>query len=298
MYRFGGRAWTSQRIKRIIVDDGRASGVELEDGTILKSKIVVSSLDPHQTFFKYIGEENLEKDFVTRLKDYKWDIYSHFTYHMALEHAPRFALADKYPEIGGTFIHVMGFDSSQELIDHWEKIKEGHVEKGGFNCCFYSLLDSSMVPPGRHIGLISQHAPYRIKGGDEDSWYRERQPHAQRCLDVLERYVPNIREIILKDYISTPLDIENKFWDMREGSIKQGSYHPLQMGYLRPNEYCSQYATPVEGLYMCGASVYPGGLILLGSGYNAAKRIVDDMGIDQWWPKPEKVARAEEMGLL
>jgi phytoene dehydrogenase-like protein len=70
------------------------------------------------------------------------------------------------------------------------------------------------------------------------------------------------------------------------------------MGYLRPNEYCSRYATPVKGLYMCGASVYPGGLITLGSGYNAANRIVEDLGLAKPWPKPEKLAQAEASGLL
>ncbi|MFX1263922.1 MAG: phytoene desaturase family protein [Promethearchaeota archaeon] len=298
MYKFGGRVWTSQRIERIILDEGRACGVELDDGTVLKSKIVASSLDPYQTFLKYIGEEHLEPEFATRLKDYQWEAHSHFTYHMALDDAPRFALADTYPDLEKSLIHVMGFDTPQDLMDHWGRSKQGKLEKGGFNCCFYSLLDPSIAPQGKHIGLISQHAPFSIHGADEDAWYRERIGHAQRCLDVLEQYVPNIREIILRDYISTPLDIENKFWDMGRGSIKQGAYLPLQMGYFRPNEYCSQYATPVEGLYLCGASVFPGGLITLGSGYNAANRIVEDLGIEKCWPKLESVARAEEIGLL
>ena len=115
---------------------------------------------------------------------------------------------------------------------------------------------------------------------------------------VLEKFIPNIRKPILRDYITTPLDIENKLWDMGKGSIKQGAYLPLQMGYLRPNEYCSQYATPVKGLYLCGASCFPGGLITLGAGYNAAGRIVKDLGIEPWWPKPEKVVEAEKLGVL
>ncbi|MCL5406773.1 MAG: NAD(P)/FAD-dependent oxidoreductase [Deltaproteobacteria bacterium] len=298
MYQHGGRVWTSVRIKRIVMEGGKAVGVELEDGTLLRSKIVVSSLDPHQTFFKYIGEEHLEADFAKRLKDYRWESHSHFTYHMALEQAPRFELAGKYPELEKSFIHVMGFDTPQDLIDHWQRTQKGKLEKSGFNCCFYSLFDPGLAPKGKHIGLVSQHVPYRINGGDPEAWYGERKSHAARCIDVLEKYVPNIRDILMADYISTPLDIENKFWDMKEGSIKQGAYTPLQMGYLRPNEHCSQYRTPVEGLYVCGASVFPGGLILLGAGYNAASRIVEDVGCTRWWPTPEKVARAEKMGLL
>jgi phytoene dehydrogenase-like protein len=298
LYKHGGAAWTSQRIKRIIMEDGRATGVELIDGEILKSKIVVSSVDPYQTFFKYVGEKHLQKDFATRLKDYQWEAHSHFVYHMALNEAPHFKLGDKYPDLHKSFIHVVGFDTPQDLINHWDRIKRGELERAGFNCCFPSFNDPGAAPKGKHVGLLSQHAPYSIKGGDKDSWYRERTSHAERCLDVLEKYVPNIRKIILRDYITTPLDIENKFWDMGKGSIKQGAYLPLQMGYLRPNEYCSRYATPVKGLYLCGASVFPGGLVTLGAGYNAASIIAEDLGIKPWWQKPEKVVQAEKLGLL
>ena len=77
------------------MENNQACGVELDDGTILKSKIVVSSLDPYQTFFKYLGAEKLAPQFVTRLKDYQWESQSHFTYHMALDQAPEFTLALK-----------------------------------------------------------------------------------------------------------------------------------------------------------------------------------------------------------
>ena len=99
-------------------------------------------------------------------------------------------------------------------------------------------------------------------------------------------------------YIATPLDIENKFADMVKGSIKQGGYFPLQMGYLRPNEECSHHRTPIKNLYLCGASTYSGGCVIWGPGYNAANRIAEDLGIAKWWPKLEIVTRAEEKGLL
>ena len=298
IYKAGGRAWTSQRIKNIIMEDGRAAGVELIDGEILKSKIVVSSVDPYQTFFKYLGERHLDPDFVIRLKDYKWESTSHFTYHMALNEAPQFKLAEKYPDLYKTFIHVVGFDTAQQLMDHWAGVRKGELHQSGFNCCFPSIHDPVVAPEGKHTGLLSQHAPYGINDGNAESWYITRETHGERCVDVLEKFVPNIRQIILRHYITTPLDIENKLWDMCQGSIKQGAYLPLQMGYLRPNEYCSQYATPVQGLYMCGASVFPGGLVTLGAGYNAALRIVEDLGITPWWPKPEVVAKAEKLGML
>ena len=69
-----------------------------------------------------------------------------------------------------------------------------------------------------------------------------------------------------------PEEIEIRFPQMRRGSIKHGDYQPLQMGCFRPNQECSGTNTPIEGLYVCGVSAYPGGLVLGGPGYLGATR--------------------------
>lgn len=81
-----------------------------------------------------------------------------------------------------------------------------------------------------------------------------------------------------------------EFNDMVEGSIKQGLYHPFQMGYLRPNEECSRYRTPIDKLYPASSSCYPG--------YVAANTITEDLGIAKWWSEPEMVTKAHKEGLL
>ena len=85
---------------------------------------------------------------------------------------------------------------------------------------------------------------------------------------------------------------------MVKGSIKQGAYHPLQMGYLRPNEYCSSQRSPVKGLFMGGASTYPGGTVIFGPGYLAANAVTEELGLVKWWKEPEGVIRAKKEGLL
>ena len=116
---------------------------------------------------------------------------------------------------------------------------------------------------------------------------------------TLRKYAPNMtEEKIRMVYISTPIDIENKFPDMVAGSIKQGQYHPLQMGYVRPNEECSTHRSPIKGLYMGGACTYPGGTVLLGSGYLVANAVAEDLKIKKWWSEPEMVTRARKKGML
>ena len=242
IYRNGGRALGSQLVKRIIVEDGTAIGVEMEDGTVHKAtKFVTSNLDPYQTFLTLVGEEHLDDHFVLRVNDWKWEWDSLFVVHFALDKAPQFTAAASNPDLERAFIYVIGYESEQDLINHWEAIRKGELMEGaGFNCCFPSVHDSKQAPPGRHTGLISQFAPYRLAEGGAEAWYRIREEHAERCVATLRQYAPNMTEDnILWHYITTPLDIENKFPDMGEGSIKQGAYLPLQMGFLRPNEECS-----------------------------------------------------------
>jgi phytoene dehydrogenase-like protein len=213
---------------------------------------------------------------------------------LALTEAPQFKTAAQDPEIASTLIHLFGYESYQELIDHFDAIRMGELRNSGFNSCFPTLHDPSQAPAGKHTGLISCHAPYNLA-----DWYDIRDEMADQCLAKLKEYVPNIREdIIMWRYITTPMDIGNKFIDMREGSFKQGAYLPLQMGYLRPNELCAEYATPIKDLYICGSCTYPGGTILMANGYLAANRIAEDYGIQKWWTKPEAIVHAEELGLI
>jgi phytoene dehydrogenase-like protein len=300
LYRHGGMIISPVKVKRIVIEGGKATGVELEDGTLYKAnKFVASSLDPYQTFLQLVGPQNLEERFVTRINDWKWEITSLFHVHLALEEAPQFNAAQSNPDLRNALIVVLGYETEESLVRHYDAIHRGELYPGGFNCCFPSLHDPKQAPPGKHTALISLHAPHDLKDGGPERWYRIREQEAARCIELLKKYVPNITdERILWHYITTPLDIGNKFADMVKGSYKQGQYHPLQMGYLRPNEDCSHYATPIERLYVCGASTFPGGLITFGPGYNAANKIAEDLGIERWWPEPECVRKAKAKGTL
>lgn len=295
----GGNVISPRRIVRIIVENREARGVELDDGTIINAKTVVSTIDTHQTFLDLIGEEHLEKEFVESIKVWKWEHWSLLGIHLALEEAPVFSANN--PELNQSFIYILGYETPQDFLNHYKAIGKGELSsKGGFNCCFPSVHDSSQAPSGRHTGLISQMAPFRISG-EKEKWYpyKFRQEIAKQCLETLRRYAPNMTEENIRGlYVSTPLDVENKFLDMKDGSIKQGQYHPLQMGFNRPNAECSQHRSPIKNLYLGGSCTYPGGTVLLGGGYLAANAVAEDCKIHKWWSEPEMVATARKKGLL
>jgi len=294
-----GQIRTSAQIKRFIIENGEAKGVELEDGTqFMAKKAILSTIDPHQTFLKYVGEDKLESDFTDMIKSWQWEKWSLLHVHLAMEEPPVFKAAESNPDINNAFIHILGYETTENLKNHWEAMRGGELpDSAGINCCFPSVHDSYQAPPGRAAGLISQMAPFDRKDGGSERWlnYHFREEIVEQKITILQKYAPNItRDKVMWTYLTTPADIQNKYANMVKGSYKQGQYHPLQMGFLRPNQECSHCETPIKNLYVGGSSVYPGGCVIWGPGYNAANVIADDHGIEKWWKEPEIVTKARE----
>ena len=292
-----GQIRQSARIKRIIVEGGEANGVELEDGTqYLADKAVVSTIDPHQTFLDYVGEENLDSDFTEMIKAYMWEKWSLTNLHLALAEPPQFKAAESNPDINKAFIYLLGYESLDRLKAHWDAMDRGEMPPdAGIISSFPSIHDPYQAPPGKASGLISQMSVFDLKDGGSERWlnHQYREDVVERLLSLLGKYAPNVnKDTVLETYLTTPTDIRNKYINMVKGGYKQGSYHPFQMGYLRPNQDCSHYRTPVKNLYVGGASVAPGGMIIWGPGYNCSNAIAEDFGIEKWWKEPEMVTRA------
>jgi phytoene dehydrogenase-like protein len=236
------------------------------------------------------------------IKAYQWEKWSLCNLNVALAEPPDFSAAASNPDVNNAFIYVLGYESLADLKNHWDAMSQGQATLDtGYNCSFPSIHDPYQAPAGRASGVISQMGVYDLADGGSEKWLniRFREEATEKLLATLEKYAPNMtRDNVLETYITTPRDIENKYVNMVRGGYKQGAYHPLQMGYLRPNQDCSHYRTPVKNLYVGGASVAPGGMIIWGPGYNCANAIVEDYGIEKWWTEPEMVTRAREKNYI
>ncbi len=302
IHQHNGLVKNNQLIKRIVVENGEAKGVEMVDGTIYNaSKAVISTIDPIQTFIDLMREGDITGAFAKKIKNWKWESYSLLGVHSALEEPPNFKAAEKNADINKACVYLLGYEKLEDLINHFDCLYKGEMAATlGFNACFPSVHDPGLAPKGRCASQLSMMAPFKLKEGP-DRWYNLtfKQELAARMLEVLRRYAPNMSEDkVLASYISTPIDMQNKYLDMREGSYKQGAYIPFQMGFLRPNEDCSRNRTPVKKLYVGGSSVYPGGCVIWGPGYLAANTVAEDLGLAKWWKEAEFVTNAKKLGIV
>ncbi len=287
----------SQLIKRIIVDNGNAKGVELDNGTVYEAeKAVISSIDPHQTFLRYVGEENLTGEFAEKIKGWRWETSSFCSLHLALSELPVFKTDQ---DIGKGFMYILGYETPDDLLNQFKAISEGRLSASvGCDAVFPTMHDPSQAPPGKHTASMYEHAPYDLEGGAERWWDRKvREEHEEKFISTLQKYAPNMtKDKIMWTYLVTPLDFSKKYLNMVKGSYKQGNYEVFQMLTNRPNDECYDTRTPVKNLYVCGSCVYPGGTVLFGPGYLAANAIVEDYGIEKWWKEPEYITEAKKKG--
>ncbi len=282
--RAGGLILEHAPVSKIVMENGRVAGVELAEGRTLRSNVVMSTLDPHTTFLDLVGAENLSTTLKELIEGWTYDKWSYYTLHVASEEPPRYACDD--PWINESFMTIFGIESTDQLLAHWDNVVAGKVGDnfGGHATC-ESFFDPHLSDkPGKSISFFQTHAPYEIEGG----WEKRGKELEEAALAKWHKAAPNMtRQNIITTTYETPEDIEVRFPNMRRGAIKHGDYKPIQLFCFRPNQECSSTATPIEGLYVCGASTYPGGLVLGGPGYIGANRVAEDLGVTKWW-KPTK----------
>jgi phytoene dehydrogenase-like protein len=281
----GGTILDAAEVTNIVMKDGHVAGVETAEGRVLNSKVVMSTLDPHTTFLDLVGTAHLPDELRQSVEGWKYDKWSYFTLHVATKEKPQYQCDDSW--INDAFMTVFGVEGVDSLLSHWDNVVGGNIgdEFGGHATC-ESYFDPHLVhsPYGGYVSFFQMHAPYEIEGG-----WEKRAPELQEAiLAKWEKVAPNMkRDSVIMTSCETPKDIEMRLPNMRRGSIKHGDYMPVQLGCFRPNQECSTTRTPIEGLYVCGASAYPGGLVLGAPGYLGANKVAEDLGVEKWW-KPTR----------
>jgi len=282
----GGSILDAAEVTSIIIENGRVAGVRIAEGRTLRSRVVMSSLDPHTTFLDLVGTTNLPADLKESVEGWKWDKWSYYTLHMVSEEIPHYACDD--PWASESFMTIFGIDGTDQLLTHWDNVVAGKIDDSSFggHATSETFFDPHLSRLGnKHVSFFQMHAPYDIEGG----WNKRGKQIESAILAKWQKAAPNVKqENIIRTASETPVDIEIRLPNMRRGSIKHGDYRPVQLGSFRPNQDCSGHRTPIEGLYVCGASTYPGGLVLGGPGYLGANRVAEDLGVTKWWkPTPQ-----------
>jgi phytoene dehydrogenase-like protein len=265
----GAEIRTDAAVERVIVRGGRATGVALVGGEEIAANIVISGLDPRQTFTRLVEPKALPDDLVEGVRRYKFR-GSSGKVNLALAGLPNFTC------LPGNGPHLRGAISISPSVEYLERAyddaKYGEFSRHPYmDIVIPSMIDPGMAPPGKHVmSIFVQYAPHNLKGGWDDA---KREAFGDTVVKTLSRYAPNIESLILHRQVLTPADIE-RITGLTEGNIFQGELALQQLFFLRPVPRWAKYRTPIHGYWQCGAGTHPGGGIMGGSGRLAALEIL------------------------
>jgi phytoene dehydrogenase-like protein len=269
---FGVEIRTSSQAARIDTRNGRAKGVTLEDGTEIRGKIVLSNADPKRTFLTMVPEKELPGEFLNAVRGIKM-AGPCAKVNLALSEEPRFTgTPASHTPLERTFYTVV---SSLEFAERCYDIsKFGDIpEELWVDCVVASNADNSLAPPGTHImTCFVQYVPYKLRHG---TWDEHREQLGDRVIRKISEHAPNVATSVIARQVLTPLDLERTY-GLTEGNIFHGDLSLEQLFFMRPVPGWSQYRTPIEGLYLCGAGTHPGGGVTGAPGRNASHQVLRD----------------------
>ena len=267
---------TNAEVKRILIEKGRVTGVELENGEVLTSDIVVSNADPKRTFLKLVDPADLEDDFLEEVKALKTDASS-LKVHCALRELPDFSTY-LGPEFDPKDLALMRIcPPGEDVQSSWEDAMNGRVARTPVIMLNVpTVYDPTLAPPGHHVmSMWVYHEPAHLKEG---SWADVREEVGEQLIDEVCKYAPNFRDALVDWAVFTPEDIEERV-GLTDGNIRHLDMSLQQSLSRRPMPGWSDYRTPIQGLYLCGAGTHPGGEVTGAPGHNAAHVILEDCGV-------------------
>jgi len=268
---------TGAAVQSIRVQSGRARGVVLEDGTEIDAGLVVSNADPKRTYLGLVPAGALDAEFVAAVRGIKMNGPC-AKFNLVLSEEPVLNGGDPAADAlqRAQFTLVPWLDGAQACYD---EARRGRIAAElWIDCLVPSLIDRSLAPPGRHVmTCFVQYLPYALAGSD---WSLESGRLQDQLVQQLARFVPAVGRSLVASRLYTPADLEAVF-GITEGNIFHGDLRPDQLFFMRPLPGHARYAAPIPALYLCGAGTHPGGGVTGAPGFNAARRILDDLKRDR-----------------
>lgn len=279
----GGELRCNTKVKKLIVREGKAVGVELEDGTEITGDIVVTSLDPGNMFGNCCDPEDLDPNFLKRVKQIHFDD-SICQFYIALDRLP--TLLDNFDmdlNKDARWFGQLVINDESLYEPNWYQVRHLH-EVPDYLCCgggaAFSTFDPSVAPEGKHTMTLCNNFtwPYTFPDmPDEKDVPAIKEKIKAAVIRSYGKVMPDFEECLHDIAIYTPYDY-NKKYGVSGGNWTHGPLRITNMLNFRPMLGMSDYRGPLKNLYLCGSSNHPGPGVSSVSATNCWNAIKADQG--------------------
>jgi phytoene dehydrogenase-like protein len=269
----GATIRTNARVQQVLIKDGEAQGVVLDDGEELRAPVVVTACHPKVTFLKQIDRKELPAEFVRDIEN--WKTRSGVVkINLALAELPKF----KAKPDSGSDEHLTGSVELCLSTDYaetaFQEARSGVPATRPFvDGVIPTMFDKTLAPEGKHIfSMFTQYVPHEWS---EAPYREELEAYADRVIDCYTELAPNLKGSILHRQVIGPYDMEQEL-GLIGGNIFHGELSVDQLFHMRPAPGYADFRTPIQGLYQASSATHAGGGVCGVPAYLAVKQILSD----------------------
>ena len=262
---------TNAAVREVIVEDGAATGVKLENGEELRSRLVVSNADPKRTFTTLFRDEDIDEETLKRVKRWKTQAGC-LKFLAAMRELPDLSryLGDDYDR--EQIVGMKILPSVEYYQKSWNDAAAGIPTRyPALGIQLSTTVDRELTNGRGHV--MATYAPFAAGQLAEGTWDDAKQQVGERIIDIITECAPNFRDSLIDWEVMTPLDIQRRV-GMTDGNIRHLDMIPSQLLAQR-----QPYRTSVKNFYMCGAGTHPMGEVIGVPGHNAAHAILKDLRV-------------------
>jgi phytoene dehydrogenase-like protein len=273
----GGEVRVSTPVKRLLLTDGTVRGVETEEGERITARVVVSATHIATTR-RFVSDMDLPYQAKTLLDKTRIGNGFGMVVRCAVRELPRYTALPSDGEVGPQHRALQFICPSMDYLNraYGDYLGGRPSQDPALIAMTFSAVDGSLAPAGNHTLFVwAQYYPYRLASGER--WDDIGDREADRILEVLSRYAPNVQDAVIDRLVETPAYLEREL-GLYNGNVMHLEMSTDQMFMLRPALTLGKYKGLLPGLYLTGASTHPGGGIMGASGYNAAKVVLKEIG--------------------
>ncbi|MBA7562108.1 Phytoene desaturase (lycopene-forming) [subsurface metagenome] len=278
----GGEVFTNSEVARLVIQDDKATGIKLKNGSEIEAKqLVVSDLSAFQTVCHLIGEDYVSPKIFRRIKNITYDRHLPVWVIFAVSELPKYKAAcfnpdcEKQPRLFTAVRNAEYFATKYSA----ETLLHGMPSRLSLFMHMDTIWDRTRTPKDKHIIAVEEFAP-PARFLSSSQWEQYRIDFEEAVIEEWQQYAPNMtRDNVLAAHIVTPYDVATNLLNLHEGSVDAGALIVSQMDRFRPIPEMHDYRTPIKNVYICSASTHPGGGTGRFNSYLCFQMIAKDFGL-------------------
>jgi all-trans-retinol 13,14-reductase len=278
--RHKGEVRVKQTVEKIIIENNKAVGVKLADGSLIYADTIISNADPSITYLKLVGKENLGKKLVEKLEKTAYSVTSLIL----------FLTLDMDVTLHGMDSGNIWLLRNEDMDGAFRELMEKNVEEGDdFPAVFIScttLKDPVSFNGKYHNFEIVTYINYdnlndfgELEDYHSPQYFAFKEKVTNKMLNTLEKVLPGVRDHVIQAEVGTPKT--NEFYI----NSTKGNVYGTEKTLKNVGPFAYKVTSEIENLYLCGASTLSHGVAgATYSGVNAASAILkchpDELIID------------------